>query len=126
MDLEDVEHNTRDGLHIASLAGAWIAVVAGFGGMRDHDGTLTFAPRLPERIPRLRFRLTYRDRCIEVTIEAQRAEYRLLDGEPLEVTHHGDSLTVTTEESVGRAIPSAPVREPPFQPPGREPGRRQA
>ena len=41
------QHNTRDGLHIASLAGAWIAAVAGFGGMRDHDGKLTFAPRLP-------------------------------------------------------------------------------
>ena len=47
MDLHDLEHNTRDGLHIASLAGAWIAAVAGFGGMRDHDGELTFAPRLP-------------------------------------------------------------------------------
>ena len=47
MDLHDLEHNTRDGLHIASLAGAWIAAVAGFGGMRDHGGKLTFAPRLP-------------------------------------------------------------------------------
>ena len=37
MDLDDLEHNTRDGLHIASLAGAWIAAVAGFGGMRDRD-----------------------------------------------------------------------------------------
>jgi alpha,alpha-trehalose phosphorylase len=124
MDLEDVEHNTRDGLHIASLAGAWIAVVAGFGGMRDHDGTLTFAPRLPERIPRLRFRLTYRGRCIGVTIEPQRVEYRLLAGEPLEVTHHGEQLTVTTEEGVVRAIPPAPDREPPSQPSGREAGRR--
>ena len=47
MDLHDLEHNTVDGVHIASLAGAWIAAVAGFGGMRDHDGKLTFAPRLP-------------------------------------------------------------------------------
>jgi alpha,alpha-trehalose phosphorylase len=44
MDLHDLEHNTRDGVHIASLAGAWLTAVAGFGGMRDHDGTLTFAP----------------------------------------------------------------------------------
>jgi alpha,alpha-trehalose phosphorylase len=53
MDLRDLEHNTRDGVHIASLAGAWIAAVAGFGGMRDHDGRLTFAPRLPARLERL-------------------------------------------------------------------------
>ncbi len=48
MDLDDLEHNTRDGIHIASLAGTWIAAVGGFGGMRDHDGELSFAPRLPE------------------------------------------------------------------------------
>ena len=48
MDLHDLEHNTRDGLHIASLAGAWLALVAGFGGMRDHDGQLSFRPRSAE------------------------------------------------------------------------------
>src|SRR5262249_58223655 len=53
MDFADLEHNTRDGVHIASLAGAWTAAVAGFGGMRDHDGKLTFAPRLPARLERL-------------------------------------------------------------------------
>ena len=47
MDLGDLEHNTRDGLHMASLAGSWIAAVAGFGGMRDHGGELSFRPRLP-------------------------------------------------------------------------------
>ncbi len=44
MDLADLEHNTRDGLHIASLAGAWTALVAGFGGMRWDDDGLRFAP----------------------------------------------------------------------------------
>jgi alpha,alpha-trehalose phosphorylase len=42
--LVDLGRNTRDAVHIASLAGAWLAAVAGFGGMRDHDGNLTFAP----------------------------------------------------------------------------------
>ena len=57
MDLDDLEHNTRDGIHIASLAGTWIAAVAGFGGMRDHDGQLSFSPRLPGALTRLTFRL---------------------------------------------------------------------
>ena len=47
MDLGDLEHNTADGIHIASVAGTWIAAVAGFGGFRDHGGVLSFAPRLP-------------------------------------------------------------------------------
>src|SRR5262249_33927730 len=55
MDLSDLEHNTRDGLHIASLAGSWIALVAGFGGLRDHGGMLSFQPQLPPGISRLRF-----------------------------------------------------------------------
>ncbi|HWB34555.1 MAG TPA: family 65 glycosyl hydrolase, partial [Rugosimonospora sp.] len=50
MDLRDLNHNTRDGVHVASLAGAWLALVAGFGGMRDHGGDLAFAPRLSSRI----------------------------------------------------------------------------
>src|SRR5260370_39450 len=48
MDLYDLEHNTRDGVHIASLAGAWLVLVCGFGGMRHEDGEVTFAPRLPD------------------------------------------------------------------------------
>jgi alpha,alpha-trehalose phosphorylase len=125
MDLEDVEHNTRDGLHIASLAGAWIAVVAGFGGMRDHDGRLAFAPRLPERLARISFRLSYRGRCIVVQVEPDHAGYRLLHGEPLEVTHHGQPVTVTAERTERRPIPGIPPRELPSQPRGRTPARRQ-
>ena len=53
MDLDDLEHNTRDGIHIASVAGTWIAAVAGFGGMRDHGGELSFSPRLPAALTRL-------------------------------------------------------------------------
>ena len=45
MDLDDLEHNTRDGLHMASLAGSWLAAVAGFGGFRDHEGAVLASPR---------------------------------------------------------------------------------
>ena len=80
MDLRDLEHNTRDGVHIASLAGAWMAAVAGFGGMRDHDGELTFAPRLPARLTRLPFRLVFRGRHLRVDVTKRNATYTLLDG----------------------------------------------
>src|SRR5262249_947817 len=52
VDLRDLHDNPRDGVHIAALAGTWLALVAGFGGLRDHDGRLAFAPRLPSRIDR--------------------------------------------------------------------------
>ena len=49
MDVDDLDQQHQDGLHMASLGGSWLAVVAGFGGMRDHGGELRFRPRIPER-----------------------------------------------------------------------------
>jgi len=124
MDLRDLEHNTRDGLHIASLAGAWIAAVSGFGGMRDHNGELTFAPRLPARLERLAFRLLFRGRRLKVDVTKQDATYTLLDGPPLRLGHHGTAITVSKNEPVTEAIPPGVERPAPSQPPGREPTRR--
>src|SRR5205809_6801356 len=60
IDLHDLHHNVKDGLHMASLAGTWLALVAGFGGMRIEQGSLCFAPRLPDALTRLAFRLLFR------------------------------------------------------------------
>ena len=69
IDLRDLAFNTRDGVHLAALAGAWLVAVAGFGGMRDHGDRLRFAPRLPPRLSRLAFRLVFRGRRLRVAIE---------------------------------------------------------
>jgi len=124
IDLGNLEHNTSDGLHIASLAGAWIAAVAGFGGMRDHGGTLSFAPRLPERLNKLSFGLSFRDRRLRVEVEHGEARYSLGAGSPLELVHHGETVRVTAGQPASRSIPPAPQRQPPRQPPGRAPARR--
>src|SRR2546422_788431 len=50
IDLHDLAHNVRDGVHMASLAGTWLALVVGFSGMRLQHGSLSFAPRLPEAL----------------------------------------------------------------------------
>jgi alpha,alpha-trehalose phosphorylase len=126
MDLHDLEHNTRDGVHIASLAGAWIATVAGFGGMRDHDGELTFAPRLPPSLERLSFRMLFRGRRLKVEVGRAEAVYTVLAGPPLEIAHHGERLEVSSESPVSRAIPDAAPRGAPKQPHGRAPARRSA
>jgi alpha,alpha-trehalose phosphorylase len=124
LDLGDLHHNTRDGVHLASLAGAWIAAVAGFGGMRDHSGLLSFAPRLPQRLSRLAFRLLFRGRRIRVEVDQRQARYSLLRGTPLDVAHHGATVTLTPDKPVTRPIPKPPAREAPAQPPGRAPARR--
>ena len=123
MDLRDVEHNTSDGVHMASLAGAWMALVAGFGGMRAGAGSLAFSPRLPGGIAALTFRLRYRGRKLCVTIKPERATYELLDGHPLEITHHGKEFKLG-KKAVEQDIPSVTPGPRPEQPPGRAPYNR--
>ena len=126
MDLHDLEHNTRDGVHIASLAGAWLAAVAGLGGMRDHDGFLSFAPKLPPRLERLAFGLRFRGRLLKVEATKDEATYTLAEGKPLEVSHYGDRIRVSRQKSVTQPIlPTVPPEPAPIQPPGREPMVRQ-
>jgi alpha,alpha-trehalose phosphorylase len=123
-DLYDLQHNIDLGLHIASLAGAWTAAIAGFGGMRDFDGRLTFSPRLPSRLHGLRFRLSYRGRCLQVAIGSDAATYRLKSGEPLQTAHHGEPIIVTADADTVCPIPPAPRLAPVRQPPGRSPRHR--
>lgn len=125
MDLYDLEHNTRDGLHMASLAGAWTALVAGFGGMRLYDGSLCFAPQLPEGITRLTFRVMFRNQNLSVKVTAKEATYHLLDGSPLKIRHHGEEFTLPEDGTVTRPIPPVKAGPRPTQPPGRVPVPRE-
>jgi alpha,alpha-trehalose phosphorylase len=121
MDLDDLAHNVKDGLHIASLAGAWWALVAGFGGLRLQQASLRFAPRLPSGIDRLAFRIMFRNRRLGVEVKATEATYQLLAGDPLTVLHHGEEILVAVDRPVTRPIPNMEAGPRPTQPPGRAP-----
>ncbi|MEU6205612.1 glycoside hydrolase family 65 protein [Micromonospora musae] len=125
MDLHDLNENTRDGVHMASLAGAWIALVAGFGGLRDHDGTLSFAPRLSSGLNRLEFSLLWRGRRLRVDVRQHQTTYALRHADPddvIELRHHGETIQVTCDEPVTVPVPSAhPAGPAPEHPPGRSP-----
>ncbi len=125
MDLRDYEKNTRDGLHLAALAGTWLAFVFGLGGMRDRRNGLSFNPRLPDGLTRLKFAIHHRRHCLHVEVTSAQASYLLdCDDEELRIVHHGEKLTLKRGEKVTRPIPEAPERPTPQQPPGREPRRR--
>ena len=124
IDLRDLAFNTRDGIHLAALSGAWHVAVAGFGGLRDHGEQLQFAPRLPPRLSRLAFRIVFRGRRLRVSIEPEAATYELLGGEPLELHHHGEALTVSQDGAETRPIPEQRRRERPEGPAGRTPPAR--
>jgi alpha,alpha-trehalose phosphorylase len=142
-DLHDLHGNVDSGLHMAAMAGAWLVAVAGFGGMRDHDGILCFAPRLPPLLSRLAFRMRFAGRIIEVEVRRaadalgsdapegtviaageQAATYRLLEGEALQTSHHGEPVELRPGESVTLDVPVLAGVAPVTQPAGRHPTAR--
>jgi alpha,alpha-trehalose phosphorylase len=126
MDLDDLEHNTRDGVHIASLAGAAVTALAGFGGVRDQGGTLTFKPRLPGALTRLSFKVRFRgDLRLKVEVDHEHATYSLVQGDSIDIEHYGEAVTVEADRPQVHPIPRLIPRPPPRQPPGRAPVRRQ-
>jgi alpha,alpha-trehalose phosphorylase len=129
VDLRDLHHNTKDGLHMASLAGAWTALVAGFGGLRDDEAILALNPYLPEGISRLRFRLRWQEFRLTVDVIHDEVTYTLRDGPYGELTirHAGEDIELSTTEATTIAlIKREPLLPTPHQPPGRAPMHRNA
>ncbi|SER50832.1 Trehalose and maltose hydrolase (possible phosphorylase) [Mycobacterium sp. 88mf] len=127
IDLRDLHQNTRDGLHMASLAGAWTALVAGFGGLRDDEGILSLDPHLPDGISCLRFRLRWKGFRVTVDTHHEAVTYTLRDGPDgsLTIRHAGDDVVLSTSAPTTVAtVPRHPLLPAPPQPPGREPIRR--
>lgn len=124
MDLRDLEHNTRDGVHIASLAGTWMALVGGLGGMRLRGDTLSFAPRLPDGLAKIAFNVFFRGQRLRLEINHSRATYSLADGDHLRVTHHGTPVDLSDGQPQTLPLPPAQPHDRPRQPHGRAPVQR--
>lgn len=103
MDLADVAGNTDQGVHIASTGGVWMALVHGFGGLRDFDGEICFDPRLPEEWSSLRFSLRIRGSRVDVEVTHERLTLQLRDGPDLRVSVRGEPVEVTMGEPVAVA-----------------------
>lgn len=92
LDLDDYNNDTEDGLHITSMAGTWMSVVKGFGGMRVKEGVLHFNPFIPDQWKSYSFRLEFRGRVIKVKIGADKVETILESGEPIEIFLSGKPM----------------------------------
>lgn len=129
IDLRDLHRNTGDGVHMASLAGSWTALVQGFGGLRDDEKMLSLDPHLPAGISELRFRLRWRGFRVTVVANHDTVTYTLRDGPrgTLTIRHAGQPLQINTRSATTVPVrPLEPLLPPPQQPPGREPFRRSA
>lgn len=125
MDLHDLAKNTKDGLHMASLAGTCVALVAGFGGLRDHGELMSFKPRLPVGLTALRFSLSVRGARLRVETTHEHTTYTLREGTEIPFLHHGEEHTLIPGKPITLDIPELTRDTSPGQPAGRAPVRRQ-
>jgi alpha,alpha-trehalose phosphorylase len=122
LDLDDLHDNTDEGLHMASLAGIWTALTCGFGGMRDSDAGVRFAPRLPHHLTRLTFGIKLSGATLRLDIRPEWTTYHLSDGPPVTVHHFGEPVELEAEHPL--TLPTPPLPDPgprPTQPKGRAP-----
>jgi alpha,alpha-trehalose phosphorylase len=124
IDILDLHHNTADGMHMASLGGAWSTMVEGFGGLRQRGGMLSLRPALPPKLERLCFAVRWH--AVRLRCEVTRDEVTLTvhDGPDAAVTLLLDDETVVVRAGapVKRPLRSrTPLLPPPTQPVGREP-----
>ena len=115
VDLGDLHHHAADGVHVASAGGVWTALVAGFGGMRDHWGELSFDPRLPADWPSLSFRLRWHGAALHVTVTADALTIDASGGDDVEFSVRGRDHVVKRDSSItvplrgqGPRIPGRP------------------
>lgn len=94
LDLDDYNNDTEDGCHITSMAGTWLSVTKGFGGMLVKEGKLAFNPFLPEHWKSYSFRLEFRGRVIKVKVSKEKTETVLESGEPMEIYLKGELVAL--------------------------------
>lgn len=94
LDLDDYNKEVEEGLHITSMAGTWMSIVEGFGGMRIKDNKLHFEPKIPKEWDAYSFKVNFRDTILKVTISQNDSNFELISGDSLEIIVNNQSKTV--------------------------------
>lgn len=99
LDIDDIQGNSVDGIHTASMAGSWMATVYGFAGFRDWKGTFSFDPKLPTAWKALTFCLTLHGSVLKVELRPDEVTYTLMTGTKVSLVHRNKGFTLTKGES---------------------------
>nr|WP_199043623.1 beta-phosphoglucomutase [Dyella sp. ASV24] len=114
VDLDDLHGNAAHGLHMAAMAGSWLSLAWGYGGMRVIDGQLHLRPQLPGAWRSYRFGITWRDAHLRVEVNAEGVRYTVAHGDSVAFHHAGQPVQLSGGESC--AMPHAtPSLKAPLQ-----------
>ncbi|WP_339625970.1 glycoside hydrolase family 65 protein [uncultured Winogradskyella sp.] len=100
LDLDDYNHEVHEGLHITSMAGTWMSIVEGFGGMRVKNNKLTFEPKIPNQWEAYSFKVNFRNNIIKVNVCKGHTHFSLDGEEALQIIVNGKSVLISPNKLV--------------------------
>jgi maltose phosphorylase len=100
LDLDDYNKEVREGLHITSMAGTWMSIVEGFGGMRIQNDMPIFNPSIPEYWRSFSFKIWFRDNLLKVTVSQNDIVISNEQGNSLNVMVRGKKVKVGSNSQV--------------------------
>ncbi len=109
LDLDDYNNDACDGLHITSMAGTWMSVVKGFGGMRVKDGLLNFKPMLPAKWLSYQFKIKFRGNSLSVKIEKNRITFESFGTEDIQVRINNQLIVLGAQAAKTVSFNNVPI-----------------
>jgi maltose phosphorylase len=100
LDLDDYNCEVEEGLHITSMAGTWMSIVEGFGGMRVLNNTLYFSPKIPKEWNSYSFKVNFRNQVITVNVTQNGTHFEIDGTNEITILVNGELVTISPNNLV--------------------------
>lgn len=100
LDLDDYNKEVEEGCHITSMAGTWMSIVEGFGGMRIKEDTLHFSPKIPKEWEGYSFKINFRNQILKVAINHTETTFSIVGDTDLAIVVNGKAVVVTPQSLI--------------------------
>ncbi|MGM9975165.1 MAG: family 65 glycosyl hydrolase domain-containing protein [Clostridiaceae bacterium] len=104
LDLDNYNNDTDDGLHITSMAGTWMSIVYGFGGMKLKGSELSFSPFIPKTWEEYSFNIMFRNRLLKVSVNKEAVKLQLIQGEDISLYVYAENINLQKDKPLELAI----------------------
>ena len=100
LDLDDYNNEVEEGCHITSMAGTWMSITKGFGGMRIVNDKLSFTPKIPKQWKGYSFKVNFRKRILKINVGHDETKFNLDGKEEMSIRVNGNRVVLTPKEEV--------------------------
>ncbi|WP_343613387.1 glycoside hydrolase family 65 protein [Flavobacterium sp.] len=95
LDLDDYNKEVEEGCHITSMAGTWMSIVEGFGGMRVKNDQLHFSPKIPKEWKGYSFKINFRNQILKVAVNHNETTFTIDGDQDLTIVVNGKPQTIS-------------------------------